>query len=395
MNKNLLYNFQKKIKIKKIMGSLCCKKNQLNSLNISSSQQNSLIPSETKSTSSSINLELNVTPNATLEDFSQLKVLGRGAFGKVVLVRLEKNKKLYAMKILKKEIVIKRKQVNHTMTERSLLEKLNHPFIVKLIYAFQDKEKLYFITEFMQGGELFFHLRRNPQYKEKSVKFYMSEILLAIDYMHKNNFIYRDLKPENILIDKYGHIKLTDFGLSKLLDEEEQKTYTLCGTAEYLAPEIIFEKGYDKTCDWFSFGVVLFEMLCGVHPFKQKKGKFNPQIYKMKIQIPENISKSAKDLIEKLLNSNPRERIGYNGSEEIMNHEFFKDIDFDKVIIKQYKPPFIPKLDSEGDLRYFDKGFTEENVESFPDKKILENNGKSLNDEFIGFSYQPQNENNN
>ena len=377
------------------MGSLCCKKNQLNSLNISSSQQNSLIPSETKSTSSSINLELNVTPNATLEDFSQLKVLGRGAFGKVVLVRLEKNKKLYAMKILKKEIVIKRKQVNHTMTERSLLEKLNHPFIVKLIYAFQDKEKLYFITEFMQGGELFFHLRRNPQYKEKSVKFYMSEILLAIDYMHKNNFIYRDLKPENILIDKYGHIKLTDFGLSKLLDEEEQKTYTLCGTAEYLAPEIIFEKGYDKTCDWFSFGVVLFEMLCGIHPFKQKKGKFNPQIYKMKIIIPENISKNAKDLIEKLLNSNPRERIGYNGSEEIMNHEFFKDIDFDKVIIKQYKPPFIPKLDSEGDLRYFDKGFTEENVESFPDKKILENNGKSLNDEFIGFSYQPQNENNN
>ena len=377
------------------MGSLCCKKNQLNSLNISSSQQNSLIPSETKSTSSSINLELNVTPNATLEDFSQLKVLGRGAFGKVVLVRLEKNKKLYAMKILKKEIVIKRKQVNHTMTERSLLEKLNHPFIVKLIYAFQDKEKLYFITEFMQGGELFFHLRRNPQYKEKSVKFYMSEILLAIDYMHKNNFIYRDLKPENILIDKYGHIKLTDFGLSKLLDEEAQKTYTLCGTAEYLAPEIIFEKGYDKTCDWFSFGVVLFEMLCGIHPFKQKKGKFNPQIYKMKIQIPENISKCAKDLIEKLLNSNPRERIGYNGSEEIMNHEFFKDIDFDKVIIKQYKPPFIPKLDSEGDLRYFDKGFTEENVESFPDKKILENNGKSLNDEFIGFSYQPQNEDNN
>ena len=377
------------------MGSLCCKKNQINSLNISSSQQNSLIPSETKSTSSSINLELNVTPNATLEDFSQLKVLGRGAFGKAVLVRLEKNKKLYAMKILKKEIVIKRKQVNHTMTERSLLEKLNHPFIVKLIYAFQDKEKLYFITEFMQGGELFFHLRRNPQYKEKSVKFYMSEILLAIDYMHKNNFIYRDLKPENILIDKYGHIKLTDFGLSKLLDEEEQKTYTLCGTAEYLAPEIIFEKGYDKTCDWFSFGVVLFEMLCGIHPFKQKKGKFNPQIYKMKIQIPENISKCAKDLIEKLLNSNPRERIGYNGSEEIMNHEFFKDIDFDKVIIKQYKPPFIPKLDSEGDLRYFDKGFTEENVESFPDKKILENNGKSLNDEFIGFSYQPQNEDNN
>ena len=380
----------------------CCKKKRITAIALENKSKNSeiLIPTDNKITETSLET-LNIkendnqNPNATLEDFSQLKVLGRGSFGKVVLVRLEKSKKLYAMKILKKELVIKRKQVNHTMTERSLLEKLNHPFIVKLFYAFQDKTKLYFITEFMQGGELFFHLRRNSQYKEKSVKFYMSEILLAIDYMHKNNFIYRDLKPENILIDKFGHIKLTDFGLSKLLDEEEQKTYTLCGTPEYLAPEIIFEKGYDKTCDWFSFGVVMFEMLCGFHPFKQKKGKFNPQIYKMKIQIPENISKCAKDLIEKLLNSNPRERIGYNGSEEIMNHEFFKDIDFDKVIIKQYKPPFIPKLDSEGDLRYFDKGFTEENVESFPDKKILENNGKSLNDEFIGFSYQPQNENNN
>ena len=378
----------------------CCKKKRITAITIENTSKNSenLIPNDISL--SERHLETinnkeneNQNPNATLEDFSQLKVLGRGSFGKVVLVRLEKTKKLYAMKILKKELVIKRKQVNHTMTERSLLEKLNHTFIVKLFYAFQDKTKLYFITEFMQGGELFFHLRRNSQYKEKSVKFYMSEILLAIDYMHKNNFIYRDLKPENILIDQFGHIKLTDFGLSKLLDEEEQKTYTLCGTPEYLAPEIIFEKGYDKTCDWFSFGVVMFEMLCGFHPFKQKKGKFNPQIYKMKIKIPENIGKNAKDLIEKLLNSNPRERIGYNSSEEIMKHDFFKDIDFDKVLKREYKPPFIPKLDNQEDLRYFDKGFTEENVESFPDKKlIVSTNGdvKSLSDEFKGFSYQPE-----
>jgi serine/threonine protein kinase len=299
------------------------------------------------------------------------------------------------MKILKKELVIKRKQVNHTMTERSLLEKLNHPFIVKLFYAFQDKTKLYFITEFMQGGELFFHLHKEKQFNSEKTKFYTIEILLALEDIHNNNMIYRDLKPENILFDKFGHIKLTDFGLSKLLDEEEQKTYTLCGTPEYLAPEIIFEKGYDKTCDWFSFGVVMFEMLCGFHPFKQKKGKFNPQIYKMKIIIPENISKNAKDLIEKLLNSNPRERIGYNSSEEIMKHDFFKDIDFDKVLKKNYKPPFIPKLDNEEDLRYFDKGFTEENVESFPDKKLITSNngdGKSLSDEFKGFSYQPKDE---
>ncbi len=380
--------------------SKCCKKKRITAIVIETNSKNSenLIPNDIKLSDNSLESIIikeneNQNPNATLEDFSPLKVLGRGSFGKVVLVRLEKTKKLYAMKILKKELVIKRKQVNHTMTERSLLEKLNHPFIVKLFYAFQDETKLYFITEFMQGGELFFHLRRNSQYKEKSVKFYMSEILLAIDYMHKNNFIYRDLKPENILIDKLGHIKLTDFGLSKLLDEEAQKTYTLCGTPEYLAPEIIFEKGYDKTCDWFSFGVLMFEMLCGFHPFKQKKGKFNPQIYKMKIIIPENIGKNARDLIEKLLNSNPRERIGYNSSEEIMKHDFFKDIDFDKVLQREYKPPFIPKLDNEEDLRYFDKGFTEEDVESFPDKKLIvstNGDGKSLSDEFKGFSYQPE-----
>ena len=174
------------------MGSLCCKKNQLNSLNISSSQQNSLIPSETKSTSSSINLELNVTPNATLEDFSQLKVLGRGAFGKVVLVRLEKNKKLYAMKILKKEIVIKRKQVNHTMTERSLLEKLNHPFIVKLIYAFQTPQKLYMVMDYCPGGELFYHIQRVERFNEEAVKFYGAQLVLALDHLHKNNIIYRE-----------------------------------------------------------------------------------------------------------------------------------------------------------------------------------------------------------
>jgi serine/threonine protein kinase len=380
--------------------SKCCKKKRITAIVIETNSKNSenLIPNDIKLSDNSLESIIikeneNQNPNATLEDFSLLKVLGRGSFGKVLLVRLEKTKKLYAMKILKKELVRKRKQVNHTMTERSLLEKLNHPFIVKLFYAFQDETKLYFITEFMQGGELFFHLRRNSQYKEKSVKFYMSEILLAIDYMHKNNFIYRDLKPENILIDKLGHIKLTDFGLSKLLDEEAQKTYTLCGTPEYLAPEIIFEKGYDKTCDWFSFGVLMFEMLCGFHPFKQKKGKFNPQIYKMKIIIPENIGKNARDLIEKLLNSNPRERIGYNSSEEIMKHDFFKDIDFDKVLQREYKPPFIPKLDNEEDLRYFDKGFTEEDVESFPDKKLIvstNGDGKSLSDEFKGFSYQPE-----
>jgi len=326
------------------------------------------------------------TPS-TLEDFKHLKVLGQGSFGKVILVKNENNNKLYAMKILEKSYIVKKNQVSHTQTERALLEKLKHPFIVRLNYAFQDSKKLYFLTEFLQGGELFFHLRRNSGYKEKAVRFYMAQILLALEYMHNNNYIYRDLKPENILIDKEGNIKLTDFGLSKILPPDENTTYTMCGTAEYLAPEILFGKGYDKTCDWFSFGVVIFEMFCGYHPFKSKGQKIDPKIYLRKTYIPDKVSKTARDLIEKLFVCNPQKRLGYKSSDEVKNHPFFKGIDFDKVLRKEYKPPFIPKLKDDTDLRYFDENFTKLNIEH--DKN---NNEEEEKDEFNfeGFSFQQE-----
>ncbi len=328
---------------------------------------------------------------STLEDFKHLKVLGQGSFGKVILVQNQNNNKLYAMKILNKKFIVKKNQVSHTQTERVLLEKLKHPFIVRLNYAFQDSKRLYFLTEFLQGGELFFHLRRNSGYKEKAVRFYMSQILLALEYMHDNNYIYRDLKPENILIDKEGNIKLTDFGLSKILPEEETTTYTMCGTAEYLAPEILFAKGYDKTCDWFSFGVVLFEMFCGYHPFKSKGQKIDPKIYLRKTYIPDKVGKTARDLIEKLFVSNPKKRLGYNSADEVKKHPFFNGVDFDKVLNKEYKPPFIPKLKDDTDLRYFDEDFTKLTVES--DKPEEEEKGEEEEDKddlnFEGFSYQP------
>ena len=328
---------------------------------------------------------------STLEDFKHLKVLGQGSFGKVILVQNQNNNKLYAMKILNKKFIVKKNQVSHTQTERVLLEKLKHPFIVRLNYAFQDSKRLYFLTEFLQGGELFFHLRRNSGYKEKAVRFYMSQILLALEYMHDNNYIYRDLKPENILIDKEGNIKLTDFGLSKILPEEETITYTMCGTAEYLAPEILFAKGYDKTCDWFSFGVVLFEMFCGYHPFKSKGQRIDPKIYLRKTYIPDKVGKTARDLIEKLFVSNPKKRLGYNSADEVKKHPFFNGVDFDKVLNKEYKPPFIPKLKDDTDLRYFDEDFTKLTVES--DKPEEEEKGEEEEDKddlnFEGFSYQP------
>ena len=331
--------------------------------------------------------------NISLKDFTTLKILGKGSYGKVYLVKNINTNKIYAMKILDKQFLLEKNQITHTKTERIALEKLKHPFIVKLNYAFQDFKNLYFITEFLQGGELFYHLRKKSGFKEKAVKFYMSQVLLALEFMHDNNYIYRDLKPENIMIDKQGNIKLTDFGLSKILKPNET-TYTLCGTAEYLAPEIIFGKGYDKTCDWFSFGVVIFELFCGYHPFGRKNKKIDPTIYLRKTYIPEKVGKKAKDLIEKLFVSNPKNRLGYKSADEIKNHPFFKDIDFKKVLNKEYKPPFIPQLDNETDLKYFEKIYIigEPKGEKENEENIDNKEGEKDNLHIEGFSYEQKDE---
>ena len=327
--------------------------------------------------------------NISLEDFETLKLLGKGSYGKVYLVKNINSNKVYAMKVLDKQFLIDKDQISHIKTERIALEKLRHPFIVKLNYAFQDIKNLYFITEFLQGGELFFHLRKKSGFKEKEVKFYMSQILLAIEFMHNNNYIYRDLKPENIMIDKEGNIKLTDFGLSKILKPNET-TSTLCGTAEYLAPEILFTKAYDKTCDWFSFGVVIFELFCGYHPFGRKNKIIDPTIYLRKTYIPEKVGKKAKDLIEKLFVSNPKNRLGYKSADEVKNHPFFKDIDFNKVLNKEYKPPFIPQLDNETDLKYFEKIYIigEPKGEKENEENIDNKEGEKDNLHIEGFSYE-------
>ena len=196
------------------------------------------------------------------------------------------------------------------------------------------------------------------------------------------------------MIDNEGNIKLTDFGLSKIVKPKEM-TYTLCGTAEYLAPEIVFGQGYDKTCDWFSFGVVVFEMFCGYHPFRTKNKKIDPAIYLRKTYIPDKVGKDAKDLIEKLFVTDPKRRLGFNSADEVKNHPFFKDIDFDKVLKKEYKPPFVPKLESDTDLKYFDEN--EENFVEEEKKESLNNNNEKKENEkdnyhFEGFSYEQKDE---
>ena len=302
------------------------------------------------------------TKKIILDDFEDIKLIGKGSYGKVVLVRLKSNGKLYAMKILNKVLLKLTKQEAHTKNERNLMTKINNPFIVNIKFAFQDKSKLYLVTEFIQGGELFFHLKRKKTFSEEATKFYAIELILAISYLHKNNTIYRDLKPENILINADGHIKITDFGLSKLFYEKD-KAYTICGTPQYIAPEIFLNTGYDKNVDWWSLGVVLYEMLEGRIPFKINSPIINYNIYKKEIIIYKNKTDEMENFIKSLLVLDPKKRLGFNGSEEVKNHPLFKDVDWQKAENKELIPPFIPNLKDELDLKYFDEKFTEEEID--------------------------------
>jgi serine/threonine protein kinase len=330
----------------------------------------------------------------TYNDFQPIKLLGRGSFGEVILVRLKSTKKVYAMKILDKKILKMKKQQNHTKTERDLMVKINSPFIVNIKSAFQDDTNLYLVSEFMQGGDMFFHMHDGQIviFSHDKTRFYILELVLALESLHKNNMVYRDLKPENILLDSKGHVKLTDFGLSKILEDEDDKAFTLCGTPQYLAPEVLLKKGYDKMVDWWSLGCVLYEMLMGRLPFAIKRGMINLKIYEKKIDFPRKISNEARDLIEKFLVVNPTERLGYgpNGTDDIKNHPFFNGVDWDLAIQKKYKPPFIPKLKNDVDLRYFDNCFTDEPIGGPKRKITVRDRDREPSNEYKGFTYMAE-----
>ena len=330
----------------------------------------------------------------TYNDFQPIKLLGRGSFGEVILVRLKSTKKVYAMKILDKKILKMKKQQNHTKTERDLMVKINSPFIVNIKSAFQDDTNLYLVSEFMQGGDMFFHMHDGQIviFSHDKTRFYMLELVLALESLHKNNMVYRDLKPENILLDSKGHVKLTDFGLSKILEDEDDKAFTLCGTPQYLAPEVLLKKGYDKMVDWWSLGCVMYEMLMGRLPFAIKRGMINLKIYEKKIDFPRKISNEARDLVEKFLVVNPTERLGYgpNGTDDIKNHPFFNGVDWDLAIQKKYKPPFIPKLKNDVDLRYFDNCFTDEPIGGPKRKITIRDRDREPSNEYKGFTYMAE-----
>ncbi|MCI4394142.1 hypothetical protein PGIGA_G00165560 [Pangasianodon gigas] len=257
-------------------------------------------------------------------DFELCKVLGQGSFGKVFLVRKITEPdagQLYAMKVLKKATLKVRDRVR-TKMERDILVEVNHPFIVRLHYAFQTEGKLYLILDFLRGGDLFTRLSKEVMFTEDDVKFYLAELALALDHLHGLGIIYRDLKPENILLDEEGHIKLTDFGLSKESIDHENKAYSFCGTVEYMAPEVVNRRGHSHSADWWSYGVLMFEMLTGMLPFQGK------------------------------------DRAGPDGVEEIKRHPFFATIDWNKLFRREVKPPFKPAIARPDDTIYFDAEFT-------------------------------------
>ncbi|CAB3410761.1 unnamed protein product [Caenorhabditis bovis] len=331
----------------------------------------------------------------SMENFALLRVLGKGAYGKVYLVRKiggKDHNSVYAMKVLRKtRVLTKQKTLEHTMAERQVLERLRGtPFLVNLIYAFQTDTKLHIVMEYVRGGELFTHLCSKGSFDVPAAKFIIVELVVAIDNLHKRKVIYRDLKLENILLDEEGHVKLTDFGLSKLfLEGELDRANSYCGTIEYMSPEVINrpEGGYTDVVDWWSLGVISFELLTGCSPFTvdgaaNSSKDIAKRILTKKVPFPKNMDPDARDFISQLLEKKLEKRLGFNGVHEIKNHRFFHDIDWDAAEKRQLKPVIVPRISHDLDTQFFSAEFTSQPPLYSPADSPL--NANTL---FRGYSY--------
>ena len=308
-----------------------------------------------------------VSGGVGIEDFEVLKVVGQGAFGKVYQVRKKETSEIYAMKVMRKDKIMEKNHAEYMKAERDILTKIDHPFIVQLKYSFQTKYRLYLVLDFINGGHLFFQLYHQGLFREELARVYTAEIVSAVSHLHENGIMHRDLKPENILMDTDGHVMLTDFGLAKEFDENKRSN-SMCGTTEYMAPEIVRGKGHDKAADWWSVGILLYEMLTGKPPFLGSKGKIQQKIVKDKIKLPQFLSNEAHALLKGLLQKEPERRLGSgpSGAEEIKGHKWFKGMNWKKLEAREVKPSFKPEVSGRQCIANFDKCWTDMSVLDSP-----------------------------
>mmetsp|Transcript_26895 Transcript_26895/g.39844 ORF Transcript_26895/g.39844 Transcript_26895/m.39844 type:complete len:570 (+) Transcript_26895:148-1857(+) len=324
-----------------------------------------------------------------LEAFDIIRVVGKGSFGKVFLVREKETSTLYAMKVLKKDYIIRKNQVQHTKTERNVLGYVHHPFIVGLNMAFQTADKLFFVLDYCAGGELFFHLGRMGRFPESQARFYTAQITLAIEYVHGLDIIYRDLKPENVLLDHHGNVRLTDFGLSKEgVSDDSSGANSFCGTPEYIAPEVLLRQGHGRAVDWWSTGALLYEMLSGLPPFYSRSREVMfEKIMKAELNFPSFLSEAAKDLLRHLLVRDPKKRLGSGEADagEIKAHGFFYGLDWDRLYSGNISPPWQPKFSGSLDTSLFDQEFT--SIEPVVSPDVRGAYFGSLDRAFEGFTF--------
>ncbi|KAF9357965.1 hypothetical protein BGX26_002757 [Mortierella sp. AD094] len=333
---------------------------------------------------------------ASIEDFQLIRVLGKGCMGKVMLVREFKSKKLFALKAISKEWVILQREIEHTKSERNILAnvaRISHPFLIKLRHSFQSNAQLFMVLDYYPGGDIATQLAKWHRFEPARCLFYAAEIVLGIEELHRQGIVYRDLKPENILLALDGHIVLTDFGLSKQFPTfsgsssslAENKTNTFCGTAEYLAPEILRAAEYSYAVDWWSLGTLLYEMLSGITPFwAENHAQMYQRVLEDDLEFFMEIEQDAADFISGLLERNPDNRLGSRGACDVKSHAYFSSIDWDVAMQRNLPCPYIPELVSEEDLSNFDDAFLTMTPRLSPGNHTLSN---SIQNCFQGYSY--------